>query len=109
MGSVILGSLDPSATAFYLIRQLLQDWGRSHLFVTAAGNDRQLLNPQGLLLDEYYFLPAQLNLSNMLVVGATGEHWVPAPTGVWPRSGPPGWQRSNAGAAAAAAGRDCGA
>ncbi|KAL4436757.1 hypothetical protein ABPG75_003896 [Micractinium tetrahymenae] len=76
VGSTILGTvsdLGSNAAAFDAIRSLLLSWGRDHLFVTAAGNERKLLHPQGPLLEPYFFLPAQLNLDNMLVVAATNE------------------------------------
>ena len=63
------------AASFRGIAETLQKAGSSHLFVTAAGNQARQLrhqwddsDPQG----DFYFLPAQLHLDNMLVVAATG-------------------------------------
>jgi subtilisin family serine protease len=62
-----------------LKRTLTSPRGRRHLFVTSAGNGNKLLGPGG---SEFY--PAMLNLSNMLVVGATNRLDRP---GIWGNSG----------------------
>lgn len=68
--------LDPNR-AFALIASLLNTGDDNHLFIAAAGNDQQRLVPPGLLdtllgTNPYNFLPAQLNVDNILVVGASG-------------------------------------
>ncbi|KAL4423273.1 hypothetical protein ABPG77_004542 [Micractinium sp. CCAP 211/92] len=78
--------LDPNR-AFALIANLLNSGDNNHLFVAAAGNDQQQLVQPGLLntlLNPYFFLPAQLNLNNMLVVGASDPN-----DGLWDSSDPP--------------------
>ncbi|KAL4436754.1 hypothetical protein ABPG75_003893 [Micractinium tetrahymenae] len=70
---------------FSLIEGLLED--SNHLFVTAAGNEQhQLVQPNLLqtLLNPYFFLPAQLNMNNMLVVAASDQN-----DGLWDSSDEP--------------------
>jgi hypothetical protein len=52
-----------------------------HLMVAAAGNQGRLLQSQKSC-PSFFFLPAQLKLSNMLVVGASGECVVGGDRGV---------------------------
>lgn len=66
--------LDPNR-AFSLIADLLGGGDDNHLFITSAGNGGQRLVQPSLvqtLFNPYFFLPAQLNLKNMLVVAASG-------------------------------------
>ena len=65
------GAPNPLLSAFQPLGDMLRGVGAGHLFVTAAGNQGQLLRRQSAPTD-FYFLPAQLHLANMLVVGASG-------------------------------------
>lgn len=63
--------LGSPAGVFQDLKQRLADAGRSHLFVTAAGNAGQQLAPQSND-SSFFYLPAQLGADNQLTVGATG-------------------------------------
>lgn len=87
--------LDPNR-AFALIASLLNTGDDNHLFIAAAGNDQQRLVPPGLLdtllgTNPYNFLPAQLNVDNILVVGASDQN-----DGMWDSSDEPPVDASSA-------------
>lgn len=64
---------DLHAKAFLSIREALNAWGSSHLFVTSAGNQGRQLVPQATTASAFYWMPAQLGAKNILVVAATDE------------------------------------
>lgn len=75
------GAFDPTTatTAAAATGGIFVEWrdtlvaaGSRHLFVTSAGNGGELLEAQ-TQNSKYYWMPAQLHLDNMIVVGATGE------------------------------------
>jgi hypothetical protein len=57
---------------YWRFKQVLQKQGNNHLLVAAAGNQGRPLLPQPQC-GPFFFMPAQLQLDNMLVVGASGE------------------------------------
>lgn len=80
------GTPAPAATGGVFVQwnKTLAAAGSTHLFVTSAGNGGELLTNQ-TDASTYYWMPAQLHLSNMIVVGATGEQgWL---VGACARSG----------------------
>lgn len=64
---------------------------RTHLFVTASGNDGRQLAPQQSG-GTYFFVPAQLQAESILTVGATGARPFPAGQGWQP--GIVGWRNA---------------
>lgn len=57
---------------YWRFKEALQKQGNNHLLVAAAGNQGRPLLPQPQC-SPFFFMPAQLQLDNMLVVGASGE------------------------------------
>lgn len=76
---------------FGLFKTLLDRAGENHLFVTSAGNQYMPLQAQ-TSTSKYHWMPAQLRLDNMIVVGALGgctgrARQLPACAAAWPGRG----------------------